>query len=117
MPIDYKKYAPNWLDEIRPRILLRANYKCEQCGRKHKKHYLKNDLHNIGELDDTDINLMLRTGCAIVRIILTIAHLDRNPMNNANTNLRALCQHCHLNYDREDNIFKRKTNKAHATGR
>lgn len=29
MPIDYKKYPPNWLTEIRPRIMERANSTCE----------------------------------------------------------------------------------------
>ena len=32
MPIDYKKYPSNWLTEIRPRILKRANYTCEFDG-------------------------------------------------------------------------------------
>lgn len=32
MPIDYKKYPTNWLTEIRPRIMLRANNTCEAQG-------------------------------------------------------------------------------------
>lgn len=36
-----------------------------------------------------------------VRIVLTIAHLDHMPENNDPENLRALCQLCHLRYDRE----------------
>lgn len=32
MPIDYKKYPKNWLSEIRPRVLKRADNKCEFCG-------------------------------------------------------------------------------------
>ena len=37
MPIDYKKYPPNWLKEIRPRIMQRANNtcECEGCDFKH----------------------------------------------------------------------------------
>ena len=35
-----------------------------------------------------------------VRIILSTAHLDHNRQNNAEDNLRALCQFCHLNHDR-----------------
>lgn len=31
MPIDYNNYPPNW-GQIRDRILLRANNKCENCG-------------------------------------------------------------------------------------
>lgn len=32
LPIDYKKYPPNWLKEIRPRIMQRANNTCECDG-------------------------------------------------------------------------------------
>jgi hypothetical protein len=35
----------------------------------------------------------------IVRIVLTVAHLDHTPENCAPENLRALCQRCHLRYD------------------
>jgi hypothetical protein len=33
-------------------------------------------------------------------VILTVAHMDHDPSNNAETNLRALCQRCHLAWDR-----------------
>lgn len=33
------------------------------------------------------------------RVILTIAHLDHIPENCEPSNLRALCQRCHLTYD------------------
>lgn len=35
------------------------------------------------------------------RVVLTIAHLDQLPENNNPKNLRALCQRCHLAYDRK----------------
>lgn len=35
----------------------------------------------------------------IVRIVLTVAHLDHTPENCADENLKALCQRCHLTYD------------------
>jgi len=35
----------------------------------------------------------------IVRIVLTVAHLDHDPTNCDEANLQALCQRCHLNYD------------------
>ena len=35
----------------------------------------------------------------IVRIILTVAHLDHVPENCADDNLKALCQRCHNLYD------------------
>lgn len=36
----------------------------------------------------------------MVKIILTVAHLDRDRTNNHPGNLAALCQRCHLNHDR-----------------
>ena len=37
MPIDYTKYPPNWKSEIVPRILKRADNKCELCGLENKQ--------------------------------------------------------------------------------
>jgi len=37
----------------------------------------------------------------IIRIVLTVAHLDHTPENCDSSNLRAWCQRCHLHYDRE----------------
>lgn len=37
----------------------------------------------------------------IIRIVLTIAHLDHQPENCAPENLRALCQRHHLAYDHD----------------
>jgi hypothetical protein len=33
------------------------------------------------------------------RVVLTIAHLNHDPTDNAAANLRAWCQKCHLGYD------------------
>lgn len=35
------------------------------------------------------------------RIVLTVAHLNHTPEDVRDENLRALCQRCHLRYDRE----------------
>ena len=34
------------------------------------------------------------------KVVLTVAHLDHNPTNNDDRNLMAMCQRCHLRYDR-----------------
>lgn len=80
MPIDYKKYPLNWLSEIRPRILKRAENKCENCG--------------IG-------NYVIRNGS---KIVLTIAHLDHDAdnWNVIDDRLAALCQKCHFLTHRTD---------------
>lgn len=38
----------------------------------------------------------------IIKIILTVAHLDHTPENCDPSNLKALCQKCHLDYDKDE---------------
>jgi hypothetical protein len=40
----------------------------------------------------------------VLRIVLTVAHLDHNPANCDYSNLRALCQKCHLAYDHQHHM-------------
>jgi hypothetical protein len=40
-------------------------------------------------------------GFRYVQIVLTVAHLDHDIDNNDYSNLAALCQKCHLNYDKD----------------
>ena len=77
MPIDYKRYPPDWKTRIRPEVLRRADNRCEFCGVE---------------------NYSFRDG---KRIILTIAHLDHDETNwNVSIDrLKALCQRCHIRYD------------------
>jgi hypothetical protein len=53
----------------------------------------------------------------VVRIILTVAHLDHQPENCEPENLRAWCQRCHNRYDakaRRDGIRERSRLQAAA---
>ena len=86
MPIDYKTYHPNWKKISYFLRKYRAKNKCESCGAKNGKPH-----HETGK-----------------RVVLTVAHLDRDIKNNSFFNLRVLCRRCHLNYDRKDNIRRRK---------
>lgn len=46
-------------------------------------------------------------------VVLTVAHLDHQPENCADENLRAMCQRCHLNYDKHHHAANaRKTREA-----
>ncbi len=91
MPCDYSKYPPDW-KQIRKRVLNRAGHECEFCG---VQNYSVNPA----------------TGS---RVILTIAHLDHDPENwqVKDERLRALCQRCHLGYDRKHRQEQRKLNKC-----
>ena len=123
MPIDYKKYPPNWRSEIVPRILFRAGNCCEKCrtanGAKMFSVVLK--------IQDEDGRYKSKSfwfavmGDALravrfnpelikpVKVVLTVAHLDHDEENWQVTDdrLMALCQHCHINNDAEEK-YKRQ---------
>jgi hypothetical protein len=50
---------------------------------------------------------MEATRFRITRVVLAAAHLDSNQRNNRLTNLRALCQRCHLLQDRSHHLAQR----------
>jgi hypothetical protein len=107
MPIDYKTLPPNWKTEIRPAIVERAGNCCEVCG-------VAN--YAIGARDDQGIwhneeDILAADFLKIIRIVLAVAHLDHDIRNNTLKNLRALCQRCHLGYNRQDNIRKRRAKR------
>jgi len=118
MPCDYKNYPDNWKSEIRPAILERDNHCCKFCGVENKsfgyrdingKFYswklIDDDLHNDGyDYFSNELkNCYDKKGNPTkgITICLTIAHLDHNTKNNDYENLAALCQRCHLNYDKD----------------
>jgi hypothetical protein len=36
------------------------------------------------------------------KVVLTVAHLDQDPAGTDEERMRAMCQRCHLAYDRTD---------------
>lgn len=125
MPIDYKKYPPNWLKEIRPRIMLRANNtcECEGCDFKHLEEvwavryrgktigWFRNFDEANSEPKTIESKMNKKSGKVEivpnpkkVKIILTIAHLDHDETNHdvSDERLRAMCQLCHLRYDAKE---------------
>ena len=106
MPMKRKLYPPDW-EQISLSIKEHAGWQCEWCNVKHGAIGAR-DINGQWH-DEDDIHQMNATaGYALfgqfpdmIQIILTVAHLDHNPANNAPDNLAALCQKCHLNYDQE----------------
>lgn len=98
MPINYDEYPPDWAD-IRQRILKRANNCCEFCG-----------IPNHAIIDRRTRQPCLIDEDMAIQIVLTVAHLDHDHRNMdvKDERLAALCQRCHLNYDRPRHIAKRK---------
>lgn len=122
MPIDYSKYPSNWKTEIRPAVLEHAKNRCEKCNVENYDYVIRGiydekeayhcadgsvyDASN-GELLIEDLFCPISEKDA-VKIVLTIAHLDHDITNNEMSNLKALCQKCHLNYDKEHHAKNRK---------
>lgn len=108
MPINYKLYPKNWKTEIRPAILERAKHCCEQCsvanyatgardmdGNWHSSKQICNMNSDVG------YGYFGTYGVKDIKIVLTIAHMDHDRTNNDPSNLKALCQRCHLALDRD----------------
>jgi hypothetical protein len=51
-----------------------------------------------------------------VRSVLTVAHLDHAPENCDPANLRAMCQRCHLRYDRHHHANTARNTRAERVG-
>lgn len=132
MPCNYKNYPPNWKREIVPAIRQRAGNKCECCGvnnyavgfRKDGAFYATggNERHNKagnGELPYKEARKLANYAnqwsdyAKFIVIVLTVAHLDHNTANNDFSNLKLMCQKCHLDYDKEHHRRNaKKTNRA-----
>jgi len=78
MPMKRENYPSNW-EEISLAVREEAGWRCEFCGAENGK---PNPI----------------TGS---KVVLTVAHLNHDTHDNRRENLRALCQRCHLNWDKE----------------
>jgi hypothetical protein len=110
MPINYKDYPPNW-KEIRKRILLRADNKCEFCGVTNYAFVWRDKMGKWQLMPEGhEADAMALDGFKFTKIVLTIAHLDHDKLNHSvqDDRLAALCQKCHLGYDLPRHIENRK---------
>ena len=110
-PENKARYPKDW-PQVRLRILKRANYRCEHpgCRACHgvTGYWHDGRFRNMPEaLWDAGYKAGDAVACSdgpdhkIIKIVLTIAHLDHTPENCADDNLRAWCQRHHLRYDAE----------------
>lgn len=84
------RYPANW-KWISESIKMRAGWRCEclgECGR---------GTHS-GRCPNVHGEPAYGTGS---RVVLTTAHLNHTPEDCRSENLKAMCQGCHLHYDRE----------------
>lgn len=106
-PENRSRYPADW-KEISLAIKDRAGWRCEctgECGR--HEYHLDDDGRCVNEHGRPAIG----TGS---KVVLTTAHLDHTPENCEPENLRAMCQGCHLHYDREHHAETRAARRAKA---
>lgn len=115
------EYHPDWR-WISMQIREQADHQCEWCGvpnhavgaRDRNNHW-----HNADAIDhmNSDVGYGLFGDYPkIIRIVLTVAHIDHDKANNDPSNLAALCQRCHLNHDRLHHAETRRRKRAAQSG-
>lgn len=121
MPIrpEFRKFytGPHWRS-VRRRILARAKNRCEQCRVPNHANTIRSEgmwrLLDAGaswHRNNGRVTTFEPMGIRFVRIALTIAHLNHTPGDDRSENLKALCQWCHLNYDRDHHRDTRSIRK------
>lgn len=141
--IDYKNYPPNWKTEIRPAILAREGNCCKFCNVPNGAVIFRGTIEHGVEtttevyqlangaiyqasdstplFDEVGISIDIQPLSGdpdqkAIKVVLTVAHLDHDITNNNHSNLAALCQKCHLTYDKEHHKETREAKKQAAMG-
>jgi hypothetical protein len=110
MPINYKDYPENW-QEIRQRVLERAQHQCECCGLENYEQVYSMIVNGKTVWTRTiDLGDFVDFKPKTVKVVLTIAHLDHDETNHdvQDDRLKAMCQLCHLRYDAKEKANRRK---------
>ncbi len=99
------KYPPDW-DERALAVKEAAGWRCQCTG------YCKRPGDHLGA-DGRCVNVHGRPAYGTgARVVLTAAHLDHDPWNWEDPRIRALCNGCHLHYDREHHARSRAKRRA-----
>lgn len=122
-PENRDRYPDDWA-QISKRIRgERAQWMCEcrgQCGHDHTHD--DTEIAWQAWLTDLDVAETQAGRCPAVHnwpnpvtgsnVVLTTAHLNHTPEDCRDENLLALCQRCHLSYDRERHMTNRIRNRT-----
>jgi hypothetical protein len=134
MPVDYSRYPKNWKEISRRIRFERAANKCEWCGVENGAQGYRDPDGKFWTLEEVD-HALAREKLDVslgddgwpmwrpVKIVLTVAHLGtpyadgtpgdkHNKMDVRDENLAALCQKCHLNYDRDEHMVNAARTRA-----
>tara|TARA_R110000868_G_scaffold410416_2_gene698397 strand:+ start:1243 stop:1581 length:339 start_codon:yes stop_codon:yes gene_type:complete len=100
-------YPDNWVDEIRPQILKRDNYKCKECNQKHRQCIVIISNNIQYHINKSEIQEWKNQNYKAYQIFLQVHHIDGNKNNNIDSNLISLCPNCHRKADASLNKIKR----------
>jgi hypothetical protein len=115
-------YPIDWLQISQSVRFTRAGARCEQC---HRPHLTRVAHLGDGRWWDADercwrtdrgkrVASKVEVILAVVKVtyvVLACAHLDHDPGNSAPTNLKALCQRCHMIHDAAEHRWQRWWNR------
>lgn len=120
-------YGREWIKVTRPRILEREEHKCKWCKAPNYTRVARwpktcpgwwftidtgQAYNEAGELQPNRVRASESPDdVTFVKIVLTVAHLNHTPGDDADENLAALCQRCHLKHDREQHKETRARRK------
>jgi hypothetical protein len=102
-PENRNRYPDDWA-AVSLAVKDAAGWRCEcegECGRG----------THAGRCPNRHLQPAYGTGSTV---ILTCAHLDHTPENCSAENLRAMCQGCHLHYDRDHHPWTAHANRTAA---
>lgn len=113
MPVDTSKYPSNW-KQISAAIRERDGHRCKWCGvpngergarDQHDQWHEESAIHN---LNSSIGESLFGEFPKVIKIVLTVAHIDHDTTNNSEDNLAALCQRCHLRHDAKQHAANAK---------
>lgn len=108
-------YPPDW-PAIARQVKERAHWHCQRCGARHGAWGSRD---RQGRFLEVSPSAMSREGhgkppfrrrlsrggfVKVVEVVLAACHVDQNPVNCDLANLRAWCQHCHLDHDEGQHV-------------
>jgi hypothetical protein len=113
-------YPIDWVQLSNMIRFRRAKGRCEACGRPHG-----DTVAHLGDGRWWDSEaglwrsgkgrvvrnlppLSLDTAVKRTKVVLACAHLDHDPGNNEMSNLKALCQRCHMLHDKPEHLRQRR---------
>ena len=92
-------YPENWNSEIRPRILVRDNFKRQKCKVRQNPYVLMYDGYNYTTVSKEIFDQDILRGVKGYKIHLQVAHKNHNKSDCSEDNLITYCPRCHHQHD------------------